>query len=128
MGYLFCHHKNQIWNGNLTVEQSNDIERLQKRALRILLPGMSYDHALRQSNLKTLKERRDVMCVDMIKKMSNPGHKLHHLLPMKVSQLRERETRTNGLEYYNYACRTKRFSQSPIIYAINKYNLTLHNS
>ena len=89
---------------------------------------MSYDHALRQSNLKTLKERRDVMCVDMIKKMSNPGHKLHHLLPMKVSQLRERETRTNGLEYYNYACRTKRFSQSPIIYAINKYNLTLHNS
>jgi uncharacterized spore protein YtfJ len=96
----------QIWNGNLTVEQSNDIERLQKRALRIILPGMSYDHALRQSNLKTLKERRDVMCVDMIKKMSNPGHKLHHLLPMKVSQLRERETRTNGLEYYNYACRT----------------------
>ena len=31
-----------IWNGNLTVEQSNDIERLQKRALRIILPGMSY--------------------------------------------------------------------------------------
>jgi hypothetical protein len=71
---------------------------------------MSYDRALRQSNLKTLKERRDVMCVDMIKKMSNPGRKLHHLLPMKVSQLRERETGTNGLEYYDYACRTKRFS------------------
>jgi hypothetical protein len=68
------------------------------------------------------------MCVDMIKKMSNPGHKLHYLLPMKVSQWRERETRTNGLEYYNYACRTKRFSQSPIIYAINKYNLTVYNS
>ena len=97
----------QIWSGNLTVEQSNDIGRSQKRALRIILPGMSYDHALRHSNLITLKERRDVMCVDMIKKMSNPGHKLHHLLPMKVSQLRERETRTNGLEYYNYACRTK---------------------
>ena len=82
------------WNGNLTVEQSNDIERLQKRALRIILPGMSYDHALRQSNLKTLKQRRDVMCVDMIKKMSNPGHKLHHLLPMNVSQLRERRGQT----------------------------------
>ena len=84
----------QIGNGNLTVEQSNDIERLQKRALRIILPYAWYelrscitsDHALRQSNLKTLKGRRDVMCVDMIKKMSNPGHKLHHLLPMKVSQ------------------------------------------
>jgi hypothetical protein len=40
---------------------------------------------------------------------------------MKVSQLRERERRTNGLEYYNYAYafRTKRFSQSPIIDAIH---------
>jgi hypothetical protein len=69
-------YRAQIWNGNLTFEQSNDIERLQKRALGIILPaGMSYDHALRQSNLKTLKEGRYVMCVDMIKKMSNPGHK-----------------------------------------------------
>jgi hypothetical protein len=121
-------YRAQIWNGNLTFEQSNDIERLQKRALGIILPaGMSYDHALRQSNLKTLKEGRYVMCVDMIKKMSNPGHKFHHLLPMKVSQLRERERRTNGLEYYNYAYafRTKRFSQSPIIYAILQYISTI---
>jgi hypothetical protein len=29
----------QIWNGNLTDEQSNDIERLQKRALKIILLG-----------------------------------------------------------------------------------------
>ena len=57
----------QIWNGNLTVERRNDIERLQKRTLRIILPVISYDHTLRLSNLKTLKERRDVMCVDMIK-------------------------------------------------------------
>ena len=53
----------QIWNGNLTVEQSNDIERLQKRALRILLPDMSYDHALRQSNLKTLYRNVEMLCV-----------------------------------------------------------------
>jgi hypothetical protein len=63
------------------------------------------------------------MCVDMIKKMSNPGHKLHHILLMKVSQLRERETRTDGLEYYNYACRTNRFIQSPIIYVIRDRSL-----
>jgi hypothetical protein len=29
----------QIWNGSITGEQSNDIERLQKRALRIILPA-----------------------------------------------------------------------------------------
>ena len=89
----------QIWNGNLTVEQSNDMNwEITKAGAKNNPPyGMRYDHALRQSSLKTLKERRDVMCVDMIKKMSNPGHKLHHLLPLKVSQLRERETKTNGL-------------------------------
>ncbi len=99
----------QIWNGSLTSVQSNDIERIKKRALKIIYPGTSYEHALRQSNLKTLKDRRDDMCVGLIKRMSKPEHKLHHLLPKTVSQTREKETRANGLEYYNYACRTERF-------------------
>jgi hypothetical protein len=50
-----------------------DLTKLEKITIRwIALSGlrMSYDHALRQRNV-TLKERRDVMCVDMIKKMSN---------------------------------------------------------
>ncbi len=117
----------QIWNGSFTSVQSNDIERIQKKALKIIYLGMSYEHALRQSNLKTLKDRRDNMCVDLIKRMSKPEHKLHYLLPKTVSQTRERETRASGLEYYNYACRTERFKQS-YRYAINKYDLTLPNS
>ena len=30
------------------------IKRIQKRALKIILPGMSYEHTLRQSNLKNV--------------------------------------------------------------------------
>ena len=75
----------QIWNGSLTSVQSNDIERIQKRGLKIIYTGTSYEHALRQSNLKTLRDRRDDMCVDLIKRMSKPEHKLHHLLPKTVS-------------------------------------------
>ena len=108
--------------------QSNDIERIQKRALKVIYPGTSYEHALQQSNLKTLKDRRDDMCVDLITRMSELERKRRHLLPKTVSQTRERETKANGLEYYNYACRTERFKQSPIVYALNKYNLTLSNS
>ena len=33
----------QIWHGNLTNEQHDAIERIQKRALRIIYPGLKYD-------------------------------------------------------------------------------------
>ena len=111
----------QVWNGGLTMEQSEDIERIQKRALRIMY--LKYHEALMESNLKTLTDRRDDMCVQLIKDMSNPNHKLNHLLPKKTSQIKQRETRINEATYYNFACKTERFKHSPIVYAIGKYNL-----
>ena len=33
----------QVWNGNLTKDQSNDIERIQKRSLRIINPDLDYE-------------------------------------------------------------------------------------
>ena len=49
----------QVWNGNLTQAQRNDIERVQKRALRIIVPEYEYNRALQECELKTLQERRD---------------------------------------------------------------------
>jgi hypothetical protein len=43
----------QVWNGNLTQAQRNDIERVQKRALRIIVPEYEYNRALQQCELKT---------------------------------------------------------------------------
>ena len=113
----------QVWNGGLTMEQNEDIERIQKRALRIMYPELKYHEALMESNLKTLTDRRDDMCVQLIKDMSNPNHKFNHLLPKKTSQIKQRETRMNEATYYNFACKTERFKHSPIVYAIGKYNL-----
>ena len=50
----------QIWHGNLTNEQHNAIERIQKRALRIIYPGLKYDEALEKGKLKLLKQRRKI--------------------------------------------------------------------
>jgi hypothetical protein len=47
-----------IWHGNLTNEQTRDIECIQKRALRIMLPELPY--------LKTLEGRREDMCINLI--------------------------------------------------------------
>ena len=72
----------QIWHGNLTKEQSTDIERVQKRALRIICPGLTYEEALLDCNLKTLKARREQMCGNLIKTMIDPRHRF--LLLLKV--------------------------------------------
>jgi hypothetical protein len=56
----------QVWNGNLMQAQRNDIERVQKRALRIIVPEYEYNRALQECELKTLQERRDDLCVHLV--------------------------------------------------------------
>ena len=111
-------YRAHIWHGNLTREQTRDIERIQKRALRIILPGLSYEEALVECNLKTLKGRREVMCINLIKTLLVPCHKLHDLLPPKVCEIRNRETRLSGQKFYNFNCQTQRFKNGPIVYGI----------
>ena len=36
----------QIWHGSLTQEQSKDTERIQRRAMKIICPGKTYEQAL----------------------------------------------------------------------------------
>ena len=50
--------------------------------------------------------------------MSNPEHKLHHLLPKKVGQVRERES--SSQIYYNFNGKTERFMRIQIAYAIDE--------
>jgi hypothetical protein len=97
-----------LWHGGLTLSQSQDIERIQKRALRIITPDLSYEDALASSKLLPFNQRRDIHCIDLIKKMSSPSRKLHYLLPEKVGNIRNRETRSNRNKFYNFKSRTDR--------------------
>ena len=38
------------------------------------------------------------------------------------NQIRDRETRLNGDKIYNFNCRTERFKNSPIVFAIDMIN------
>jgi hypothetical protein len=63
----------QIWHGSLNNEQSRDIERIQKRALKMICPektSLSYEQALIQCDITTLKSRREAtacMCINLVK-------------------------------------------------------------
>ena len=114
----------QVWNVGITKDQSKEIERIQKRALKIIYQEDDYHMCLQTAELVSLKERRDQMCIQLIKSMSNSNHKLHNVLPKKVHEIRNRETRQNSHMYHNFKWRTERFKNSPISYAISKYNET----
>ena len=60
---------------------SDNIETIQKRCLRTIFPGHSYDEARSISNLPTLFERRTKLCQSYFRKMHNADHKLNKLLP-----------------------------------------------
>ena len=78
--------------------------------------------ALEKGKLKSLKQRRNDLCVELIKSMMQPSHILHRLLPEQNSDMKCMVTRSSGKEIYNFYCRTERFKGSPIVFAITKYN------
>ena len=105
----------------------SSIERIQKRVLRIIYPKLDYDQAITETKLQTLEERRDDLCVSLIKKMLEPNHKLHSLLPKKLKDIRQKETRTSSQKLYNFPSKTERFKHSPLVYCIYLYNSRLVN-
>ena len=72
-----------VWNTNLPIYLSDNIEMIQKRAVRAIFPGMSYDDILTHINLSTLKDRRDYLCKKYFINMQARSHKVNCLLPEK---------------------------------------------
>ncbi|HEY5140436.1 MAG TPA: reverse transcriptase domain-containing protein, partial [Methylococcales bacterium] len=107
-----------VWHHGLTQAQSDRLEALQKRAIRIMANvtfGMPYSFGLSFCNLETLDQRRTHQGKQFFEKMCESGSCLHHLLPPKrdinlVARLRHANTypvplvRTNRYcSFINYA-------------------------
>ena len=60
-----------VWNSSLTLENSNDLERVQKVALKIILKDnyINYEHALKTLELETLKSKREHLCLKLAQKI-----------------------------------------------------------
>ena len=71
----------QVWHTCLTQECSDKIEKIQRRACRILSPHLTYSEALTYFKLRKLSDRRETLCKEYFTKVLRPDHKLHHLLP-----------------------------------------------
>ena len=64
-----------VWHSSLTLEDSEDLERVQKSAMRIILKDQyhSYEQALQTLMLAKLSDRREKLCLKFAKKAAeNP--------------------------------------------------------
>ena len=61
-----------MWHSSLTEENQNDLERVQKTALKVILGNKfkSYKNALSMLNIETLTERREQLCLSFALKAS----------------------------------------------------------
>ena len=75
----------QAFHSSLPAYLSDQIERVQKRVLRILFPEVSYSKALEDAGLKILFHRREELCSTLFKQIvdSDDQHKPAGLLPAR---------------------------------------------
>eukprot|EP00057_Strongylocentrotus_purpuratus_P023620 XP_011678094.1 PREDICTED: RNA-directed DNA polymerase from mobile element jockey-like [Strongylocentrotus purpuratus] len=107
-----------VWHFSLTLHQENQLERVQKRALRTILAGgyESYQRALSACDLLSLKERREDLCRVFANKLFK---NFRHWLP--ESQSSNRQLRhSNRLR--ELKCRTQRYKNSAIPQIIKLLN------
>jgi len=112
-----------VWNHNLTAKQSDKIESLQKRALRIIhsdqVLGMPYENLLYLSNIEPLHQRRTIAGKAFFESVCQETSCLNHLLPDKRDPLVISKMRHPTWYPIPYN-RTKRY-QSFINFALSHY-------
>ena len=102
-----------VWHHALPSYLSQELERIQKRALKIIVPALSYSVALEFLNLRTLDERRNELCVKTLEKISRGGPLVKHL-PMTSQHMLHYQTRgaNKYIKYILTKCRTERLRRN----------------
>ncbi len=106
------------WHAGLCGYLEKDIERVQKRAMKIMYPKLCYEKACEACKLPLLKERREKICMKFFRSMEDPKHKLNHLIPVhkaKCYKLR------NDTTYNLNKTKTQRADGSLINWFLNKH-------
>ena len=107
-----------FWGPMITVNESNMLERCLKTGLRIILQEnyRSYDSALKQTNMQTLRQRR----VLLMNKFSQKAAKSERFRGWFVEESKDEErtlrTKKSTRLLKPVPCRTQRFARSSLPY------------
>ena len=110
---IFKHSENYGKENNI-FECAEELEKIQRRALRIIFPDLDYQEALKRCNIATLHQRRQWLTERLFNEIKdNSLHKLHGLLPPRdLSTVALRRKRAFNIPL----CRTNRLMNSFIMH------------
>ena len=104
----------QVFHNGLSEYLSDELQKIQRRALRIIFPDLGYQEALKECNITTLHQRRQWLTERLFNEIKdNSLPKLHGLLPPRnLSTVALRRKRAFNVPI----CRTNRFKNSFIMH------------
>ena len=110
-----------VWSSGITLEQTVQIERVQKAALAAIVgPSViNYDHTLKKLNLDRLSTRREQICKKFIRKNMKSDK------PLLKSSKKVHNTRSSPNCVDEINCRTQSFFTSSVPYLARLYNRNL---
>ena len=104
-----------VWHSSLTQADRQDLERIQKAAVKVILKNdyESYEQALGLLKIESLDQRRETMALKFAKN-SLKNHNFSKLFPLKMAnhQMKVR----NSEKYVVNTSKTKRYQESAVPY------------
>ena len=108
-----------MWHSSLTEQDSNNIERVQKAACKVILKEYyeDYETAVKILRLEKLSDRRENLCLDFAKK-SLRNSKVKSMFPLNTNMKNLRNQNKYLVKFAN----TERYRKLPVIYMQNLLN------
>ena len=103
----------QVFHCNLPFYLSEEIERIQRRASRVIFPDCSYSEGLAKAGLRTLYDSRSTLCKELSSDIDTQGNHTSSVTFCQcvLSRITLRSTRAFAAP----VCKTNRFRDSFII-------------
>ena len=104
----------QVFHNGLPKFLSEELEKIQHQALRIIFPDLGYQEALKECNIATLHQWRQWLMERLFNEIKdNSLHKLHGILPPRnLSTVALRRKHAFNVPF----CKTNRLMNSLIMY------------
>ena len=106
----------QVWHPGITKQQSNEIEFVQKRCLKIIFPTLSYNSALQISGLQKLSDRRERLVVELFHQIKS----CDFMSDFFINRSKVQNTR-NHYSFNVPLTRTNRADRDFITYCLQKH-------
>jgi len=110
----------QVWHSSLTSCQSQQIEQLQRRAIKIIFNTNDIHIVSIIADLEPLSDRREQFARRLFQNMQDQNNCIHHMLPPKLDDEILEKLR-HAKPYRCPRAKTSRYQKSFLIYALRHF-------